>query len=285
MTLLVGGDSFAEFSGYRNHMVNAYGYDAHIGGSHDVEFKHWCELLADDLGVPVETHGIGGAGISSSSFVIMQQLLKKKYTGVIFFVSHHMRSITNRVTSPEDWKQHIAQYVVTENESSLSSVYNTDYYKYHSTYYFREQDENRIVNSDTHPTVYHSNLQDVIDPNAMRLNNQLTNDELTFLMQKAGYSYIHDGVTSVLALKAFCDAKNIPIVFASCFAAGICDAIVEMGIDLKHFTFYDVEAKHKFAARNDYPSHYDAKEHAIIYEYFKAEYPTYKQMFQNSEQQ
>lgn len=286
MTLLVCGDSFSEFSGYRNHMVNAYNYPAHMGGSHDIEFKHWCELLADELGIPAVSHGIGGAGISSSCFVAMQQLINSDdYTGVVFFVSHHLRSITNKVVSHQDWHNHIAKYAIIENESPLASVYNTDYYKYYSVYYFREEDENQQPILTTHPAVHHSNLQDVLDPNAMRLNIHLTEEELNFLMQKAGYSYIHDGITSVLALKAFCDSKKIPIVFASCFAAGVCDAINDIGVDFKHFKFYEVETKHNFAVRNDFPSHYNAEEHQLIYEHFKAEYPDYLKMFQKSQQQ
>lgn len=290
MSLLVAGDSFAEFCGYQNHFTSAYGIEPHQGGNYELMFKHWCELLADDLNIPVESHGIGGAGVSSSCFVAMQQLLKKQYTGVIFFVSHHLRTISNEVVSVDDWKNHLSQYAVVNSDKSLASVYGTEYYRYFSMKHHRDEDP-ELVDLDVHPVVRHTNLQDLAEDNIndfwegeQELIYDVSDKQLNYMLTKGTYSYIHDGITSVLALKAFCDAKNIPIVFASCFVSGICEAINDMGVDLKHFEFYQAEAEHDFTVRSDYPSHYDAREHELIYSAFKRQYPDYLEMFQNSQQ-
>ena len=275
--LLVCGDSFAELSGYRNHYTTSKFAEPNLGGSWHVEFKHWCELLADDVGMTVVPHGIGGAGVSSSSYVAFQQLLSNQYHGVVFFVSHHARTMINRSQSIEEWQQHVEPRVCI-NHGPLNKIYDPEQfhspYKYFKTHYHRSVKDNNI----NIPQVTHYTAEDIASDNDGSVEH-LTDSVVDYLTYKPAYSYIHDSVTAVLALKALCDAKGIPLILASCFSDGVCDAIHNMGINIKHFPFYKCETYYKFQARYDFPSHYNGEEHEIIYNDFKGRYPEYISMF------
>ena len=279
--VLIAGDSFGELAGYKNHFTSAGYAEPQQGYNYDAEFTHWCELLANDLGYEAVSHAVGGAGVSSSSYIATQQLLTNQYNVCVFFVSHHERTLTNRTLSVEEWYKQILPNIAFE-EGSLDQIYNAEehqLYKYYKYHYMRPD-------SDVHPpAVTHLNTQDVAEPTntaVLLKNSEVTNNDLTYLRYKPAYSFIHDSITGVLGLKALCDAKGIPIVFASCFNGGVMEAINKMGIHIQHFPFYEVESQQGFDVRHDYPSHYNQQEHDFIYEAFKNSYPEFIKLYKQN---
>jgi hypothetical protein len=278
--LLVCGDSFGEFAGYRNHFTNSKFAKPILGGSWHLDFKHWCQLLADDVGLTAVSHAIGGAGPSSSSFVAFQQLLSTQYSGVVFFVSHQGRTLSNRALSIPEWQQHIQKHVLYD-EGTPDQIYNPEQYPLYRPYKYHYHRSTRDTDINI-PQIVHLNAEEMREDhdNIGNINpRELTEADTHYMLEKPGYSYTHDSVTAILALKALCDSQGIPLILASCFSGGICVAINNMNIDLKHFEFYELEHKHNFEARHDYPSHYSGEEHQIIYNEFKKQYPEYKDMF------
>ena len=278
--LLICGDSFGELAGYKNHFTTSKYAKPIRGGNWHLEFKHWCELLADDVGMKVAPHAIGGAGVSSSSFVAFQQLLTDEYSALIYFVSHQGRTLANRSQSIEEWQQYVEPYILPK-QGYLDQVYNAKqfpFYKYFKNQYHRNEPDNTV----THPQVMHFSAEELSIDNDNVGNIgplEINPGDLQYLLRKPGYSYSHDSITAVLALKSLCEAKGIPLILASCFSDGVCHAINNMGINLKHFEFYRLEHDHNFSARHDYPSHYSKEEHELIYNEFKKQYPEYKKMF------
>lgn len=258
--LLVAGDSFGEFSGYRNHVTTTGYAEPAQGYNYQAKFTHWCEKLATTLNLEPHTHALGGAGISASSFIALQQLQTKQYDMLIFFVSHHARSMVNRVHNRAKWKQHIAPTVISD-QRELHKLYDTE------NKVFENFQTHYDPNSDI-PETRNVNAEDVyIAPES------LNKHEMSYITNKPGYSFIHDSIGNVLAVKQYCEYNGIPVVFASCFSGGVCDAINNLGIPLKHFKFWECEYKHNFNVRDDYPSHYNHTEHELIYKEFITQYP------------
>ena len=279
--VLVAGDSFGELAGYKNHFTSAGYAEPQKGYNYDAQFTHWCEQLAEDLNCEAVSHAIGGSGVSSSSYIATQQLLTNQYNACVFFVSHHERTLANRTLSAREWKHQVLPNIAFE-EGPLDQIYDAEQhqlYKYYKYHYARPTNE---INK---PAVTHLNTQDVADEEhtAKLLDiTEITNDDLTYLQYKPAYSFIHDSITGVLGLKALCDAKGIPIVFASCFSGGVMEAINNMGIHIKHFPFYEVELKQGFDVRHDYPSHYNQQEHDSIYMAFKDSYPEFIKLYKQN---
>jgi hypothetical protein len=279
--LLLAGDSFAELELYSGHS-QAAGYTPLLRPQPKGRkwVKHWVELLAQDIDHEVVSHGIAGAGISSSSFVALQQLLTGEYDAMVFCVSHHARTISNKDLDEGDkwanWKA-LAYNDVVFREGKGIDVYkdNTMYGKYV-----------HMIDEGGGPYVQHINAEEVLQLLEGAIDQEefarVTGDDETcihYLQNKVGYSYIHDSLTAIVTLDTYCKAHNIPVVFASGFPSGVSDTIQDMGFDYKHFPFYETEDTHGFVARGDYPSHYSSEEHKLIYEDFKKLYPEYKTMF------
>lgn len=281
MKLLLAGDSFAELELHNGHS-QAAGYIPVFKPSLKGRkwIKHWVELLAEDIDHEVVSHGIAGAGISSSSFVALQQLLTGEYDAMVFCVSHHARTISNLSLDQgnkwANWKRLAYNDIVFRDDKGIN-VYkdNTLYDRYV-----------HMIDKDGGPYVQHTNAEEVLQ----LLEGELTpkqfasnagDDEtcIHYLQNKAGYSYLHDSLTAIVTLDTYCKAHNIPAVFASGFPSGVSDTIQDMGFDYKHFPFYETEETHDFVARGDYPSHYSSEEHRLIYNDFKKLYPEYQTMF------
>ena len=95
MKLLVGGDSFAEFpkQSYNVDIKKDY-IDFPSSGKgegfrQNLNYNHWCQIL-DHNAVSV---GIGGADISITTFVTIQQLMTLEFTHCIFFVTDFYRDV------------------------------------------------------------------------------------------------------------------------------------------------------------------------------------------------
>lgn len=271
MKILLAGDSFAELSGYRNHFTSS-GYtdlrtDEGASAGASATVTHWVELLAEEYSAEVVTHGIPGAGVSSSAFVAMQQLLTKEYDAMVFIISHHARSILHPylVAQTDLWETHVKPMIEFENGIDVytnNTMYKNDirnYEKFHAT---------------DPVEIYHANAQDIIDGSEPRPVH------LQYLRSKAGYSYIHDAVTSVIALKQLAETLGVDIVFASAFSQGVDETIKDMGIPFKSFKFWEVEVAHEFAC-SDMATHYTSNQHAKIYKTFKRLYPEYRTMFKS----
>lgn len=281
MKLLLAGDSFAELELYNGH-PQAAGYTPlrRPSGIERQWVKHWVELLAEDIEHEVVSHGIAGAGISSSSFVALQQLLTGEYDAMVFCVSHHARTISNKDLDQGDkwanWKSLAYNDIVFRDGKGIN-VYkdNTLYGRYV-----------HMIDEGGGPYIQHTNAEEVLQ----LLEGELTPEQFAdtmggdetcihYLQNKAGYSYLHDSLTAIVTLDTYCKAHNIPVVFASGFPSGVSDTIQDMGFDYKHFPFYETEETHGFVARGDYPSHYSSEEHRLIYNDFKKLYPEYQTMF------
>ena len=261
--LLVAGDSFGEFAGYHNH-ITTQDYAPPIRGNNwDKKFTHWCELLAHDLGYEAVNHSLGGSGVSTGSFLAMQQLHSNEYDLVVFFVSHQTRSLVNKAQRLAQWKDKISPFVMSDMDNNI--VYDVEQYELfrHGQTHFRP--ENHGVE------VKNVNAQDLY--NLKEEPTCLDQHEISYLTYKPAYSYAHDSITAVLGLKQYCESHNIPIVFASCFAGSVCDAITNLGIEIKDFRFWECEIKYGFDVLDNWPGHYRDDHHALIYKEFKNLFP------------
>ena len=261
--LLVVGDSFGEFAGYHNH-ITTQGYAPPItGDNYHLEFTHWCELLAQDLGYEAVNHSLGGSGVSTGSFLAMQQLNTNNYDLVVYFVSHQTRSLVNKAQRLAQWKDKISPFVMSDMDNNL--VYDAEQYELfrHGQTHFRSENNGVEVRNVNAEDLYNLKME----------LNCLDQHEISYLTYKPAYSYAHDSVTAVLGLKQYCESHNIPIVFASCFAGSVCDAICNLGIEFKHFKFWKSEIKYGFDVIDNMPSHYRHDQHALIYKEFKDLYP------------
>jgi len=278
--LLLAGDSFAELQSYIGHSQSAYNLPIPVGQPNaEVSVKHWVELLADDIDHEVVGHGIAGAGISSSSFVALQQLLTGNYDAMVFCISHHARTISNQnldLTGDkwENWKQIAYDSVVFRNGEGINVYKDEQLYG---------QGVHAIGNG---PHIRHQNAEEILKviegEYTLAQFAEYTGDEISqihYLQNKPGYSYLHDSLTAIVTLDTYCKAHNIPVVFASGFPNGVSETIQAMGIQHEDFPFADCEDRHNFCARGSYPSHYSTPEHAHIYADFKKLYPEYKTMF------
>ena len=281
MKLLLAGDSFAELEAYSGHFQTAYNVpipkDQPNG---ELSVKHWVELLADDINHEVVGHGIAGAGISSSSFVALQQLLTGEYDAMVFCISHHARTISNKGLDKGDkwdnWKALAYDDIVFRDGKGI------DVYRDNKLY----GRDVRMLDEGGGPYIRHQNAEEILKvldgDYTLEQFAEYTGRELSqihYLQNKPGYSYLHDSVTSIVTLDTYCKAHNIPAVFASGFPEGVNETIQDMGFDYKHFPFAECEEKHNFCARGSYPTHYSTQEHAHIYADFKECYPEYKAMF------
>jgi len=278
MKILLGGDSFAELENYSNHYTSSnYNISDPKGkDNYDASVTHWVEMLAQDVDAEVVTHGVPGAGVSSSGFVALQQLITGNYDAFVFCVSHHCRTISNKHVRGnfDRWKQ--AALADLEFDSGIEVYQNNRMYsrKFPDTHLDGEQG------------IFHLNAEEYLAVSRGEAqyrdfgrNTSAEPNEQHYLDNKVGYSYIHDAVTTVVTLDAYCKAHNIPVVFASAFPNSVSETILDMGIPYKHFPFYEAEVVGGFSVRHEYPSHYSTEEHKQIYAVFKHFYPEYQTMF------
>tara|TARA_R110000796_G_scaffold157134_2_gene273853 strand:- start:383 stop:1246 length:864 start_codon:yes stop_codon:yes gene_type:complete len=282
MKLLLAGDSFSELSGYVGHKQTVYNISPPPKAGLETKIKHWVELLADDIGAEVVPHGLGGGGISQTSFIAMQQLINHNYDGLIFFTSHHSRIVSNTITDLQEWSEDVFSDILWD--------YGTDHTKQTTGV---EIYKNNKMFANPNRTMYNLKITDVIDRSSfppgkawrpqiislMRRNIVVAPKHLNYMLGKPGYSYMHDSVTALVTLKSYCDAHNIPVVFASGFENGPNETVQGLGIDFKHFPLKVVEHKYNLISKANVPSHYNSKDHEIIYTEFKKLYPEYKTMF------
>lgn len=268
MKLLLAGDSFAELSGYRNHYTTS-GYSDQDTGQPNatLDIKHWVELLGEELGYDVVTHGIPGSGVSASSFVALQQLLTGDYDAMVFVVSHHGRTLMHKHVNNDwdKWKDVAHKDIVFHKGIDVyrnNKVFSKTFPVHHI-----EPSEAGIAQTNI------ENVLDGVDSEDWEIA------EVNYLQQKVGFSYIHDAVTSIVTLNAYCSAHNIPVVFASAFPNGVSETVEALNIDYKHFPFHQAEEMYNFIAREQYPSHYNTAEHKQIYNLFTKYYPEYKTIF------
>lgn len=278
MKILLGGDSFAELEKYSNHYTSSnYNISDPKGkDNYDVSVTHWVEMLAQEVGGEVVTHGIPGAGVSSSGFVALQQLITGNYDAFVFCISHHCRTISNKYVCGnfDRWK--------AGTLDDIEFHRGIDVYK-NNRMYSRKFPDTHLAGEQG---IFHLNAEEYLAVHRGEAlyqdfgrNTSAEPDEQHYLDNKVGYSYIHDAVTTVVTLDAYCKAHNIPVVFASAFPNSVSETITDMGIPYKHFPFYKAEGPGGFSVRHEYPSHYSTQEHKQIYAAFKHFYPEYKTMF------
>jgi len=277
MKLLLAGDSFAELAGYVGHIQTEYNQPVDYSRPGDsIHIKHWVELLADDINAEIVPHGLGGAGISLTSFIAMQQLIKTTYDGLIFFVSHHGRAVVNNVSNIREWGS-FALHDVAWDQPFESSGPGSGVEVYRNNAMYTDQGKVRNISSEDFVVSVLDDQHGVQHQHAVQ--QQMAPLSFNYLLGKPGYSYIHDSVTAVITLKSYCAAHNIPVVFVSAFPNGACEAVQDLGIDLKHFSLDAAERKYNFTAQDNVPTHYFNDDHKCLYTEFKQLYPEYKTMF------
>lgn len=280
MKLLLAGDSFAELGGYRNHYTTSQYSDLDKGQPNaDADVKHWAELLGEELGYDIVTHGMPGAGVSASSFVALQQLITGNYDAMIFVVSHHGRTIMHKHinNSWNKWKD-IAYEDIVFNKG-IDVYHNNKAFSKTFPVHHIELDEAGVCHTNAENVLEAIGPKDIDYSIFGEIHKDIQDAGITYLQQKVGFSYIHDAVTSVITLNSYCDKHNIPVVFASAFPNGVSETIDSLNIDYKHFPFHQAERMYNFTARDGYPSHYNSEEHQRIYNLFTKYYPEYKTMF------
>lgn len=204
MKLLVGGDSFAQFPDHSFQCIETRPYidypESNLGKGfrQNLLFKHWCQHLDEDA-VSV---GIGGADISTTSFVTLQELMSGNYTHCIFFVTNFYRDIVEiNKADPMDSPRFA-------DHTEFDTLYkDKDYIKHmHWT------SENEDDADDMSEKVYRK----------IRTSVWFDTDEIigkhkqgfqTYLKYYADFKYIHNRLSNLMFLKKYCDDNGINLCF------------------------------------------------------------------------
>jgi len=244
--MLLAGDSFGQSpKGHEHHTFYALKKI-----DYPEDFDHWCELWAKDLDMQVVNHSVSGRCISSTSFIAMQQLMMNNYDVCVYHVSHHGRTVHNKPKDLDEWKEKLFPLLGhVDGRETLDKIYDNDNYP--------------LFNHELLPDVHTSNTCAGPNPGEIAING-----DATYITTKAPFSYIHDAVGSVLALKALCEAKGVRLQLVKNFGHDTCDAIRNLGIDIDFFDANKSEVKHDFTARDGMYSHYNKAEHELIYSDF-----------------
>ena len=254
--LLVTGDSFGQFPRGQEHRT-FYGIRPLENPS---DHDHWCELWAKDAGMEPVNHAVGGANISSTSFIAMQELLANDYDTCVFHVSHHSRTLNYQPSSYAEWKEKL--FPMMDYNPGLDWIYDPELYSLHSP----EFTDRRSGETHRLPRLIQSQINSFAkNPD---FDDTTNNNDITYWTHKAPYSYIHDSVTAVLALRAFCESKGVDLILVNNFGVDTCMAINALGIDMDYFNVTELERKYGFGARGGMNSHYNQAEHELIYSEF-----------------
>lgn len=278
MKLLVAGDSFAEFSGFRNHfsIIDPSSYNR-SEKKYPEKFDHWCELLANLHEGTAISHGLGAHDVSSTSFIALQQILKGDYTHVIFFVSDFFREMTNaNIYHESDW---LYRAVEVANYNPLSKFY-TEHELYSAPKITNTKSEELRAfliykNGYKEYTPHQSGIraaQQYTDLKHWHNKPEITN----YIFQFPVFRYIHDRIGNICLLKDACKEKNIPILFVDAFCQDIA-SLSEFISNIDVFNLCDVERtlgiEYEGSSRIDYPTHFYKDEHPEILKIFLEKFP------------
>lgn len=267
MNLLVMGDSFAQFSGYRGYIEKT--------ANDSREFDHWCELVAKANNGTVATCGISGASIGLSTMVGMHRLLNDTtVTHVINFISYHLRTTIGSLGqrpedhTPNNWQELVE--VQFEDPANNSQEVIDNFYKDHNLEIapgHSHMEHNKYLYVRTNAQELCSNMTGVEEFDARRgwIHNQL--------VTRPAFEYVHSTIGNILTVDAYCKSNNIKIVHVVEFTPTVAYTIpktLNCHIDL--FDVIDIEKKYSFSARDDFPSHYNNEEHRLIFNEFKSQF-------------
>ena len=261
MKLLVGGDSFAEFP--------KQSYDTEItedfkdypdspkgkGFRQDLNYNHWCQLLDHDA-VSV---GIGGADISITTLVTIQQLMTLEFTHCIFFVTDFYRDVI------EINKKQPIESAEFAQQTDFDTIYKNKKYIENIDWSSFKDDEA----DNTNEKVY-KKLRSAIWHEPEDFTGKHRPGIMQYLRYHADFKYIHDRLSNLMFLKKYCDDNYINLCFVLPFwplesAQGVIDYI---STEHFHYKFKNTDTEFFKWAR----THHTEQEHIDIARQFRKEY-------------
>ena len=265
MKLLVGGDSFAEFPKQSYNYVEKREFidwpssGKGSGFRQYLNYKHWCQQL-DNNAVSV---GIGGADISITTFVTIQQLMTNEYSHCIFFVTEFYRDIIEINKKQSINSAHFAQ------NTDFDTLYkNTEYIK--NIKWSSQADD---LADATDEKVY-KKIRSSIWYDTDEIIGKHKPGVMQYLRYHADFKYIHDRLSNLMFLKKCCDDHNINLCLVLPFwplpsAQGVIDYIPGDSTTVHfHYKFKDESSEFFKWAR----SHHSEEEHKDIAHRFRREY-------------
>lgn len=256
MNLLFGGDSFAQFPShwYQNRNDSKLAeYPSSTKGNGltiDYSFKHWGEIISNGNATSV---GIGGADISATSAVTVQQLLTGKYTHCVFSVTDWYRdTVSVGPRNPADMFE-------------LSSKYVSEFYC-NEQIICRHMPESQDCRHRTIGNWWWSATDEIKGDNRHNID--------TYLSIVADYKYIHDRLSNLALIVTVCKQKNIPLVLSLPF--GNTNNIGEV-LDCNLFDYtknVPIDRSSEFFKWAI--SHHSEEDHNKIAEQFLTQFPEWK---------
>ena len=295
MKLLVGGDSFAEFSGFRNHfyqMDSSVRVRNHHPSRPNIneKFDHWCEIVAGHYNGTAISHGLGGHDISSTCYITMQKILNdESFTHVIFFVTDFLREMVNKnIKDLNSWCDHITRiknFDTHEKFYGNHKIYNIqdirdDFRKGHIFDYLKKlRSEPVSYEASISGTNLVEMLIDIGDPANCPDPDEIKG-KISYILNFPLFRYIHDRLANLTMLNEVCKSRNIQVIFVDTFAQDLVN-LSKLGINLNIFNMYHVcnnELNIKYLSeepRLHYPSHLYADEHIQLANIFLQQFPNW----------
>lgn len=244
-TLLVAGDSFAEFPGGSYIPWDKVGRDYSKKGPS----VHWCELWADSLNMNSISSGIGGSSIALSAHCTIHEIIQNTtITHCIFFVSQpfrttiRLRDRTLDLDNTKSKKQYIKRFANWSNQWNTNSV------------------EEYFWQSPNAP-IHHGNnfitIEEPLDPIHICERIDATTRE----------QFLTSALSSLSSLGYICQSRGIKLIFTSGFPTDqLWHDWVKNIMKLSIYDYYDSKV---LMSDSSVRSHYTAHEHLQLYNYLK----------------
>ena len=274
MKLLVGGDSFAVFPDHHFKYRETRKYidfpssPKGEGFRQELNFKHWCQQLAETYDGTAVSIGIGSGDISSTTFVTIQELMANTYSHCIFFVTSFYRDII------EIGNKESINTPVFADDTSFDKIYgNMD--MLNETVNRHHEFENEVISK-------YNKTYKLLGPHIWFDTDEMIGKHKSSIMQymsrHADFKYIHDRLSNLYFLQKYCDDKDINLIF--CLPFFDLPSSVSVAKMMESSLFFVYHQNKVMAGRENLPpdfykwaiTHHTKEEHTIIAHLFQKEY-------------
>jgi hypothetical protein len=240
-TLLVAGDSFAEFP---QRVYNP----VHPGLTPDKIYPglHWCELWAKSANMHSKTSGMGGSDIHTNTHHAMHAIVKDpSITHCVYFVSVPFRTallVKDASVARRKQKPYLRKFAGWDDEWANS----------HTQAYFERVPDDVLFHGSHYATLDQSDdaVYPPIDPTHVWERMDLTARE----------QWLTKALASISALGYLCESRGIKLLFTSGFHTGdLWKDWVENTMNLPTWVFSHTMSDMRVR------SHYTQQEHEAIY--------------------
>lgn len=244
-TLLVAGDSFAEFP----HSVYMPWDNTNRKIYKEGPSTHWCELWADSANLASISSGIGGSAIELNAHCAIHEIIQNPtITHCVFFVSQPFRTTiryrtqTLNLRNKKSKKQYIKRFANWDDQWNKSSV------------------DEYFLQPPNAPIQYGNNFVTIEEP----LDDIHTSVRMDATTRE---QFLTKALSSLSSLGYICQSKGIKLLFTSGFT--IESLWRDWAENIMECPIYNHRASNVPMSDISVRSHYNKQEHAQIYEHLK----------------